>query len=534
MLLTRFKRTRRALIAAVAITGLFVIPLAVSQAHASTTASSETAFVSKINPFTSGDFLRGIWRRYAGLSVPATSASLAAFKPGVSIRFADGQVRKISKVYRVGNNISVYVEGALLDGKTVGYPNTVSTVPTPSPVATPAPAPAPAPAPLAPVTSTTPAFVAKGVIKGIDITPPVDDWEAPAYGMTQARLIALRGAGFNTLRIWISLEEFLAPPVSMDATVSRWIGYINRSAQAGFRVHVSWASTWDERIAAVNDPSTRARFHTALNAMCSAMGSYFSEQQVALEMLNEPPGESLTPGYYSTAAPGWFSTCRAVAPRMTIILQPEAGWHGALGRFNLSQYDNNTMFSFHPYAPGEFTHQGIGSQPHLYNVPMPITRYVGGKAQMLADVSARVNADQRLTAQQKSTEIVRYTRLIDDLWWDNGSRWEDWTELQRWVAASGINPKRIIAGEFGVVSELNYNGVPALADVASRAHFMRKIKDQTEANQFAGWVVHQALGDFNLFQQSSVGQHGDTLIPELVEALFGSQPLPLGPPVSGR
>lgn len=382
--------------------------------------------------------------------------------------------------------------------------------------------------------SSAPAFTHNGIIKGIGISPPVGEWDAPLYGFNKVRLGALSTAGFNTLRIWISLEEFLSPPVSMEATLSRWLGYIDRAAQTGFRVHVSWASTWEQRIAVVNDATTRARFHTALNSLCGAVGSYFSERQVALEMLNEPPGERITPGYYSTAAPGWFSSCRTAAPRLTIILQPEGGWRGALNRFNLSQYDANTMFSFHPYAPGEFTHQGIGSQPHLYNVPMPITRYVGGKAKMLADVTARVKADPSLSAAQKKSEIVRYTGLINYLWWENGSRWEDWSELESWVAATGINPKRIIAGEFGVVSELNYNGTPALRDVASRAHFMRKIREQTEANRFAGWVVHQAFGDFNLFQQKTVSEHGDTLIPELVEALFGSQPLPLGPPVSGK
>ena len=365
-----------------------------------------------------------------------------------------------------------------------------------------------------------PAFASGGVIKGIGVSPPVDDWDAPAYGLNQARLDALRAAGFNTLRVWISLREFLAPPQSMAATVTRWMAYVDRAAQAGFRVQVSWASTWEERIAVINDPATGKRFHAALDALCGAMSKGFPAQEVALEMLNEPPGEDIAPDYYSTAAPGWFATCRAAAAQLTIILQPEAGWHGALGRFDLDQYDSNTMFSFPPYAPGEFTHQGTGSQPHLYGVPMPISRYPGGKAQMLADVSARVHADQRLTEQQKIAEIVRYTRLIDDLWWDNGSRWEDWTELQRWVASSGINPRRIIAGEFGVVSELNYNGIPALPDVASRANFMRKVREQTETNRFAGWVVHQALGDFNLFQQNSVGEHGDVLIPELVDALF--------------
>src|SRR5690606_39325028 len=53
---------------------------------------------------------------------------IAAFKPGTYIKFADGQVRKITKVFKVGVNLSVYVDGALLDGKKVGAPKTVSTV----------------------------------------------------------------------------------------------------------------------------------------------------------------------------------------------------------------------------------------------------------------------------------------------------------------------------------------------------------------------------------------------------------------------
>jgi hypothetical protein len=374
--------------------------------------------------------------------------------------------------------------------------------------------------PAAVADTSEPAFTRSGPIKGIGVSPPISNWEAPAYGLTQARLDALEQAGFNTLRIWISLEEFLAPPVSMEATLSRWTGYISRAAETGFRVQVSWASTWEQRIAVINEPTTGARFERALGTLCGALHGSFSEEQVALEMLNEPPGEQLAPSYYTSVAPGWYSACRSKAPNLTIILQPEAGWHGALGYFNLSQYDANTMFAFHPYAPGEFTHQGTGSQPHLYNVPMPITRYAGGKVQMLADVSARIEADTTLTPERKVEEISRYGRIIDHLWWNDGARWEDWTELQRWVDSSGINPRRIIAGEFGVVSEFNYNGTPALPDVASRAYFMHKIRVQTEANNFAGWVVHQAFGDFNLFQQTSVGEHGEHLIPELVEALF--------------
>jgi len=130
-------------------------------ADISITASSATAFTSSINKFNSTDFLNGVWRKSAGLSVPASSAAIAAFKPGVQIKFADGQVRKITRVYVVGKNISIYVDGGLLDGAKVGAPRTVSTVvssntakPAPAPAPT-APAPAPTPAPTAPSSSYT-------------------------------------------------------------------------------------------------------------------------------------------------------------------------------------------------------------------------------------------------------------------------------------------------------------------------------------------------------------------------------------------
>ena len=97
-------------------------------AASATTAASTAAFTSKINKFNSTDFLNGVWRRTAAFSVPATSASIAAFKPGVQLKFADGQVRKISRVYKVGANLSIYVDGGLLDGNKVGAPRTVSTV----------------------------------------------------------------------------------------------------------------------------------------------------------------------------------------------------------------------------------------------------------------------------------------------------------------------------------------------------------------------------------------------------------------------
>ncbi|MCQ4287145.1 glycoside hydrolase family 5 protein [Pseudomonas stutzeri] len=120
----------KALVRSIALAAVFSVVTFTSHVAAASTVSASvaSAFTSPINKFNSSEFLNGVWRNSAALSVPATSASIAAFKPGVQIKFADGQVRKISRVYKVGTNLSIYVDGGLLDGGKVGAPRTVSTV----------------------------------------------------------------------------------------------------------------------------------------------------------------------------------------------------------------------------------------------------------------------------------------------------------------------------------------------------------------------------------------------------------------------
>lgn len=100
---------------------------------------STTVHSSAINNYTNNDWLYGVWRKSAGLSIPASSANRTAFKVGSSVKLADGQVRKISAVYTSGNNMSVMLSGATLSGK-LGYPNKLlSTLSTTTPAPTPPP-----------------------------------------------------------------------------------------------------------------------------------------------------------------------------------------------------------------------------------------------------------------------------------------------------------------------------------------------------------------------------------------------------------
>ncbi|HCJ29224.1 MAG TPA: cellulase, partial [Pseudomonas sp.] len=78
--------------------------------------------------------LNGSWRASAGVSVAATAQNSAAFVVGASVRTADGQVRTITTVKPASGALSVFMDGPVLDGNLVGYPNKLSLVDAPTPL----------------------------------------------------------------------------------------------------------------------------------------------------------------------------------------------------------------------------------------------------------------------------------------------------------------------------------------------------------------------------------------------------------------
>lgn len=83
-----------------------------------------------LNNFTSNVWLKGVFRNADGFSVRNNPANLAALKSGTTIKFADGSVRKVTRIQVVGQHLSVFVTGGRLDGNKVGYPNKISIVKT--------------------------------------------------------------------------------------------------------------------------------------------------------------------------------------------------------------------------------------------------------------------------------------------------------------------------------------------------------------------------------------------------------------------
>ena len=121
--------------------------IAAPQPAPSTSTSSHS---SAINNYTNSDWQNGVWRKSAGYSIPLTTTNRSVFKPGASVKLANGETRAITAVYISGNNMSVMLSGGKLSSS-LGHPNKLFAAT--SKPSTPAPAPTPVPKPT-PSTST--------------------------------------------------------------------------------------------------------------------------------------------------------------------------------------------------------------------------------------------------------------------------------------------------------------------------------------------------------------------------------------------
>lgn len=128
MFFNTFSGSRESLISAISLSVLLGLTAStsVTAAPSSQTAISSVTLTVALNAFNGGSFTNGIYLPSPGISVKETPANTAAFHKGAQVRFADGQIRTVKVVYRSGGNMTVILDGGPIDGKTVGYPRTIS------------------------------------------------------------------------------------------------------------------------------------------------------------------------------------------------------------------------------------------------------------------------------------------------------------------------------------------------------------------------------------------------------------------------
>ncbi|MFG3500762.1 glycoside hydrolase family 5 protein [Pseudomonas sp. NPDC047963] len=125
--------TRNVLLSAALLAAVIGLsPIQLAQAATTTVTTQQVIATAQVNDFTGPEWLKGSWRKSAGLSIPATAANKATFRKGAQVRTGDGQVRTIKVIYYSGAHMSLMLTGATLNASKNGYPKTVAALGTAS------------------------------------------------------------------------------------------------------------------------------------------------------------------------------------------------------------------------------------------------------------------------------------------------------------------------------------------------------------------------------------------------------------------
>ena len=123
-----------------------------------------------------------------------------------------------------------------------------------------------------------------------------------------------------------------------------------------------------EPVALLDSPELQQRF---INLWIAFEKRYADKPAIAFELLNEV--RDVAPGLWNDLAQKTITALRKLNPHRKIIVG-SISWNSPAHLADLQLYDDpNIIYTYHMYAPGEFTHQrGVLQAPQLYyNREMP-------------------------------------------------------------------------------------------------------------------------------------------------------------------
>lgn len=344
-------------------------------------------------------------------------------------------------------------------------------------------------------------------------------------GYSAANIDAIKAAGFDHARLMMNCAPLLAAQSLGDsARVSSLLAdlkavvaaFVARGLPVVFDNHISPSdATWGPAAVLVDKSTSGAKYLTfkAVTAAIATMLRPFAPEIVAQELMNEPPAEASLPGinavWSATLAQDLWQAARSVDTRRTIIVpgtevgSPDAVNGSAVDPLTsligltASQFDTNTLFTWHYYSPTSLSHCG-------YNDPsLPYLKYLDGigwplningvqdtvsRDAVIATATANINADGALSAGQKTTLIGQMTTAVNNLYANLDVVWHlnpytgKLRMSPRWCRAQGVDASQIYVGEFGI--HRSTRG----ATQAGRDNWMAMVRNALEGQDMR-WAV---------------------------------------------
>lgn len=317
-----------------------------------------------------------------------------------------------------------------------------------------------------------------------------------AYGTfyTLSELQGLAALGFDSVRLCIPPTPLLyaqsvGDTAKLASRISALLTMGDLCIQAGlgviFDMHFT-GSTDPFKVVDVlasSDPNASlwATYRGATVALAAAISGHFDQTEVALDLFNEP--FPLADSWFaSILQPNVYAAVRAAAPNLTLIIRG-GNYDNVPSLINLrmSDYDANSLVSVHLYQFPTFTYCGnseLGAPYNYYsNVAYPPDGVDPSAA--IAAATANINADDTLTAQQKTDTIATAATLLTRYYSYQGRSRLQADVLQsvtQWADRLGIDRSRIFVGEMGVTNGASVN-VPSVTSSSAWFSDMRTWAD---------------------------------------------------------
>jgi endoglucanase len=333
-------------------------------------------------------------------------------------------------------------------------------------------------------------------------------FSGPDRELTLGELTSLRAMGFDFIRLAVDPGPFLQASEDGLRVLERiLVDRVHLILRSRLSVVVDLHPSdlhpefLDKRLASGARTLEFRAYLRVLDRLARLLGE-LKTPRVALEIMNEPP----VSGYaWQPMLDAAYRTVRNRAPELMIVAS-DGLVHLDQSLRTLAPFvrDPAILFSFHYYAPLEFTHQGAswGKWRYLADVPYP------PNARPLTDTvkatQARIAAAP-LTQQQKATAVrdaelllSRYQRAAPGR--TTIARYFDIASA--WARANNVPSNRIFLGEFGVL-EGEASHLPGRAE--ERARWLREVREEADQRRFS-WAVwtYKGAGGFALSTGGSI------------------------------
>lgn len=305
---------------------------------------------------------------------------------------------------------------------------------------------------------------------------------------------ALKRAGFDGVRFAIDPAPLLYMDDSERSNVYRLLDSAYRDfARTGLKVifdlHVTGRDpAWNgDTLTSTPEGQPFQRYLGLIASMGQFLAAY-DPGDAALELFNEPP--CVSGERWSMLQRLMFAVARSSLPHHTLILTgPCFSSLDSLKELDTSDYDKNTIFTFHFYEPAVFTHQGIfwlKEYKYIHRLPYPPIPNSWKRAASAMEEEVDAAPDLNLFDRVK----IKHTNLNDIRRYLSTPMDSSWMQQRiglalQWRDRMNISTNRIFVGEFG--ANRDWYGRLTIAR-EDRLHWLTDVRTILDKAQFP-WAV---------------------------------------------